>query len=109
MPKRVDHDPEARPIGCNGRYGSSGAEKHLYHGEPVCDDCGESRRHYQRERRRGQKYPRYLYPCGTRQAAQRHRRAGMTSKDMDLPCRLAEAAYTAESKVKRKARAKLAA
>jgi len=101
-----DHNPEARPEGCNGKYGTSGAAKHRYYGEAVCELCKESARHYQREGRRGQKYPRFIHPCGTWQAAKRHR---YNKESLDLPCRIAEAAYTAKCKAERQARAKLAA
>jgi len=93
---KFDHDPEDRPIGCNGRYGTSGAAKHHYHREEVCDDCKASARHYARERKRGQLYPRKLQPCGTRAAALRHRDRG---EERCLPCKIAEAAHQAERKM----------
>lgn len=98
-----EHDPEARPIGCNGRYGRSGESKHLHHGEKACEDCLASRRHYERERRRGQKYPRALRPCGTKAAAERHRNNG---EEIDLACRLAEADSSARAREKRRQRAR---
>lgn len=51
------HNPEARPLGCNGKYGSSGRGRHKYYGTPVCDACKASDNHYCRELRRGQTYP----------------------------------------------------
>lgn len=98
---KIDHDPEARPLGCNGRYGKSGWERHRRNGTEVCEACRESQRHYQREAARGQRYPRVLYPCGTHQAAERHRKNG---EPVDFPCRLAYAAYNTENSRKRRAR-----
>ena len=83
----LDHDPEARPLGCNGRYGKSGVNLHRYHKTPYCDACKASARHYEREVRRGQKYPRVLRPCGTRAAAERHRNKG---EELCWPCKIAE-------------------
>ena len=103
---KKDHDPEAKPLGCNGRYGTSGAAKHRYRKEEVCDACKASARHYQRERARGQLYPRVLYPCGTRPAALRHRSRG---EPLCFPCKVAEAADQAERKAKRQRRDKVAA
>lgn len=104
----LTHDPEAKPLGCNGKYGRSGMERHRYHGEEICEPCRESGRHYDRERRRGQKYPRTLYPCGTYQAAARHKRKG---EEVDYPCKVAYAERnTRDTRAKRaRARAKLAA
>lgn len=95
MSWNFDHDPEARPLGCNGRYGNSGAVKHNYYKTEACEDCKASARHYARERARGQKYPRVLQPCGTRAAALRHRAKG---EERCLPCAVAEAADQAERK-----------
>lgn len=97
---KFDHDPEAKPLGCNGRYGTSGSAKHHYHKTPPCEDCKASARHYARERARGQKYPRVLYPCGTRPAALRHRAKG---EPLCLPCKLAEAEYQVPANEARKA------
>lgn len=83
------HDPEARPLGCNGRYGTAGSVRHIRRKEPACEACKASANHYHRERRRGQLYPRRLKPCGTQAAAQRHRYHG---EELDFACRLAEAA-----------------
>lgn len=88
VPWDLSHDPEARPLGCNGRYGKSGINKHYHHKTDPCEACRESARHYERELRRGQKYPRRLQPCGTRAAALRHRYAG---EDVCFPCQVAEA------------------
>jgi hypothetical protein len=101
MPKRgpwkLDHDPEARPIGCNDAYGTSGATRHRRRGEQACQKCLDSAAHYLREYRRGQPKPRALKPCGTWAAAQRHRIKG---EDLDFACRLAESKYKAELREK---------
>ena len=89
----MEHDPEERPLGCNGRYGNSGTNKHYYHGETPCDDCRKSARHYQKEVRRGQKYPRMLLPCGTMGAAKRHYARG---EPLDAACKQAEYEYNAQ-------------
>lgn len=89
----LSHDPEARPLGCNGKYGASGRLRHTRRKEKVCKACSRSLNHYQRELRRGQNIPRKaLDPCGTRGAARRHREK---NEPIDLPCRLAEAAQAA--------------
>ena len=89
MPKHMrvtDHDPTARPLGCNGKYGSSGTQAHTRAGTAVCGACRASYNHYQRERRRGQGKPRIAQPCGTPAAADLHKRRGET---LDFACRLA--------------------
>lgn len=86
------HDPEARPIGCNGKYGPSGYKTHRRRGEPSCKKCSASKNHYQREYMRGQTYPHRLRPCGSKAAAVRHRKRG---EDLDFACRVAEAADNA--------------
>jgi hypothetical protein len=94
MPKRgpwdLTHDPAARPLGCNGAYGVSGAHKHRRQGEDTCPPCLASEAHYQREYRRGQPKPKALKPCGTWAAAQRHRKR---REPLDFDCRLAESVY----------------
>ena len=102
---KLDHDPEALPLGCNGLYGKSGYNKHKYHGTEPCEACKESKRHYERERDRGQNYPRKLKPCGTPAAAKRHR---YNKEPLDIACRLAEQRERNEIR-DRKRRAKLAA
>lgn len=87
---RLDHDPSARPLGCNGRYGGSGATLHYKRGETACDKCKASASHYKRERRRGERNPRRLKPCGTPAAAARHR---VNGEPVDFACHLAEANY----------------
>jgi hypothetical protein len=49
----LSHDPMDRPLGCNGRYGSSGELAHKRRGEEVCPACLASRRHLRREAKRG--------------------------------------------------------
>jgi len=97
MPKNWDrtHNPEARPLGCNGKYGTGGAKAHRRRGEPVCDACRASEAHYGREYRRGQGTRRLKYGCGTWQRHEQHRRKG---EPIDLPCRLAYNAYRARCK-----------
>lgn len=92
------HDPEAKPIGCNGKYGQSGYKTHRRRGEDVCSKCNRSKNHYQREVRRGQTYPHRLRPCGTKAAAVRHRKLG---EALDFACRVAEAADNAERRTAR--------
>lgn len=89
-PWRLDHDPEARPLGCNGAYGVSGARRHKRRGESACRACLDSAAHYLREYRRGQPKPRVLKPCGTWGAAQRHRVKG---ERLDMACVEAESVY----------------
>jgi hypothetical protein len=99
MPKnwKRDHDPFARPLGCNGRYGESGRHAHKKAGTVPCDDCRASSNHYARELRRGQPNPTPLHPCGTPAAARRHRYRG---EPVDLACADAEAKYHAENRAK---------
>lgn len=87
----LDHDPEARPLGCNGRYGNSGGAWHRRRGQPICAKCKASAAHYARERRRGGIRPRGLEPCGTLAAAERHR---FNKEPLCFKCRLADAAAT---------------
>jgi hypothetical protein len=96
-PWRTDHDPEARPLGCNGAYGPSGRKRHARRGEPNCQACKDSDAHYARELRRGQHLPRYINPCGTPAAARRHR---YNDEPVDLACADAEAAYHAANRAK---------
>ena len=97
MPRRgpwdLTHDPEARPVGCNGAYGVSGAHRHRREGTETCAKCLASEAHYQREYRRGQPKPKALKPCGTWAAAQRHRKK---REPLDFACRLAESEYKQE-------------
>jgi hypothetical protein len=89
-----DHDPEAQPLGCNGKYGGSGRKMHQRAGTPTCHKCRASNSHYQREFRRGQPAPRPRpKPCGTMAAAHRHREAG---EKPCLDCYAAEAKYHAD-------------
>lgn len=89
-PWQMSHDPEARPLGCNGAYGVSGAHRHRRRDETTCTDCLASEAHYMREYRRGQPKPKILKPCGTWAAAQRHRKK---REPLDFACRLAESKY----------------
>jgi len=101
MPKNWDttHNPEARPKGCNGRYGSSGSNRHRRAGETPCARCKRSEAHYARELRRGQGLKRQPpQPCGTNAA---HKRHGQRGEPIDLACRLGRAAYRAEQRAKR--------
>lgn len=82
------HNPAARPLGCNGKYGTSGAKWHRSHGQQVCAKCSASQNHYAREARRKALRPRVLKPCGTNAAAERHRAKG---EDLCWDCRLAVA------------------
>ena len=102
MPKnwKADHDPEARPLGCNGKYGPSGRKRHFRRGEPNCEKCRASEAHYAREMRRGQNLPRYINPCGTAAAAKRHRDKG---ERLCIPCATAEAKYHADLRAMKKA------
>jgi hypothetical protein len=94
------HDPEARPLGCNGRYGTSGRVAHERRGEPVCPACRDSSNHYRREAKRGNPGSgRRLQPCGTNAAAKRHRRKG--EKEC-LPCAVARSNYNGQFKKKPK-------
>ena len=95
----LDHDPDDRPLGCNGRYGKSGAAGHYYRGEPRCDACAASQRHYEKERARGQLYPRVLKPCGTVAAAKRHQG---NNEPMDFECSNAIYEYEKARREKRK-------
>lgn len=82
----LTHNPNARPLGCNGRYGKSGADKHRRHGTAVCKRCRASAAHYQREYTRGGIRPRKLEPCGTNAAAERHRAKG---EELCFACKVA--------------------
>ena len=94
-----NHDPEERPLGCNGRYGNSGGSWHRRQtrakARKVCARCKKSAAHYARERRRGGIKPRELQPCGTWAAAVRHRYKG---EELDFACRLAEAKQAQEKR-----------
>lgn len=92
----LSHDPEARPRGCNGKYGPSGRVAHQRRGEAPCELCSESLKHYRRERKRG--HPgtgRRLQPCGTPAAAKRHRRKG---EPVCFKCRVAATNYNTSVK-----------
>ena len=98
MRVKPDHDPYARPQGCNGKYGRSGARAHRYRGEQACPPCLTSENHYQREYRSGGiRKGRTLKPCGTQAAAKRHRNKG---ERLCFTCRVSEAAYWAEQRAK---------
>lgn len=104
---KKDHDPEARPLGCNGKYGDSGRKLHQRQGTKACQACRDSANHAERERARGQNTPRILRPCGTPAAVTRHRRRG---EPLDFDCALAETkmhnAKRARAREKAKAQAK---
>jgi hypothetical protein len=97
---KLDHDPETRPLGCNGRYGNSGGTAHRKRGETACDQCKASAAHYRRERTRGGIKPRKLKPCGTWAAAARHRHH---NEPLDFACYLAEAAKEQARRDRKKA------
>lgn len=82
------HNPYARPLGCNGKYGASGTTAHRKRGETPCAACSESNGHYVYETKTRGLKPRKLQPCGTNAAAIRHRRRG---EELCFPCRLAQA------------------
>ena len=46
MPVLATWDPLDLPLGCNGHYGNSGANKHYRNGTPYCDDCRASAAHH---------------------------------------------------------------
>lgn len=46
------------PLGCNGKPGPSGRNRHNYRKEPVCDVCKAAANHYQNTRRQSQREPR---------------------------------------------------
>lgn len=89
---RLDHDPFARPLGCNAKYGVSGTQRHQKAATPPCRRCLDSSAHYRRERRRGGLKPRTPQPCGTPAAAHRHR---ANNEPPCFKCRVAEARYRA--------------
>lgn len=91
------HNPNVRPLGCNGRYGNSGRRRHQRRGEMPCRKCTDSANHYKRETRRGQPMPRRLKPCGTPAAASRHR---FHSEPLDFACMVAEARHRTELRQK---------
>lgn len=95
-----DHDPDARPLGCNGKYGESGLQQHKRAGTEPCDACRESYRHNRRELRSGRIKPRTPAPCGTYPAAARHAHKG---EPLDFACRIARAQYRAELKQRKDA------
>lgn len=82
----LTHNPNKRPLGCNGKYGKSGADGHRRRGEKVCRRCSASANHYAREFTRGGIRPRKLKPCGTNAAAERHRAKG---EELCLACKVA--------------------
>lgn len=84
----LTHNPARRPLGCNGRYGKSGADTHRRHGQAVCKRCRASQNHYNREYVRGGVKPRPLKPCGTNAAAERHR---VNGEELCLACKVARA------------------
>lgn len=92
---REAHDPEARPLGCNGKYGVSGAQRHDRAGEERCEACRESCNHYKREQRRGGLVKRRPPACGTYPAVSRHKRR---SEPLDFACRVAQARYRAKNR-----------
>lgn len=99
---RWDHDPLARPLGCNGKYGNSGDARHRRRGEPVCEACRESCNHLQRERKRGGGNPRppVLNRCGTPTGARDHYRR---KEPLCLPCGVAQAKARSERYYAKKA------
>ena len=92
MPKnwKPDHDPFTRPLGCNGKYGTSGSKKHRRNNQAPCDPCKASEAHYACELRRGQGLPRHINPCGTNAAYKRHLEHG---EPIDFTCRVGRSNY----------------
>ena len=86
--RKKRHDPYARPLGCNGKYGASGTRAHKRRGEPPCPACSESNGHYVYETKHGGRRPRKLQPCGTNAAAMRHRRK---NEPLCFACQVAQA------------------
>jgi hypothetical protein len=104
VPKNWDytHDPDARPTGCNGKYGKSGAQRHRREGEdpcPRCPRCHASAAHYMREYRRGALMNVKPGGCGTYGGTAMHKAKG---EPTCFKCRVAEAAYRAELREKQK-------
>lgn len=95
----LTHNPDKRPLGCNGKPGVSGRDAHKARGEPPCEKCKAAVNHTKRERNRGQTYPKRLKPCGTDAAAARHRKR---KEPLDVPCQIAEAAAQRARKARRK-------
>jgi len=98
---RKDHDPFARPLGCNGKYGVSGVQRHTKAGTEPCKKCRESYAHYRREARRGGIKPRTPKPCGTYAAAQRHK---AKKEPLCFKCKVAETNYRTELRNRTKER-----
>ena len=100
MPRwKLSHDPEANPLGCNGKPGKSGYNKHKNAGTKVCRKCRAAFNWWQRERRRKGNVRRILRPCGTYAAYARHKRR---NEPVDLACAIAGADYAAERRRIRK-------
>lgn len=94
----LTHNPEARPLGCNGKYGGSGVKVHTRRGTEICERCRVSMRHYRREKRRGQHLARRRKPCGTHAGYRRHERA---KEPICFKCRVAETEYRAARKTRK--------
>lgn len=91
---RLDHNPFEQPLGCNGKPGRSGANRHRHIGEKPCRTCKDAENHWVREKRRGgTKKGRKVHPCGTYGAAQRHE---VNKEPLDFACRVARSKYQAE-------------
>ncbi|QWY79689.1 hypothetical protein PP637_gp60 [Arthrobacter phage Persistence] len=95
---QTTHDPTARPLGCNGKYGDSGRQQHKKAGTDYCTACRESSAHYRREIQRGGIKVRTPQPCGTYAAAARH---AYNKEPLDFACRIARANYRADLKAKK--------
>lgn len=101
----LSHNPMARPLGCNGRYGPAGPTRHRRRGEAVCERCRQSVNHYKREAKRGNPGTgRRLKPCGTNAAAKRHHYHG---EPLCFLCKVAEANYKSAKKARARKRKKL--
>lgn len=96
------HDPLARPLGCNGKYGQSAYKMHRRAGTEPCKRDLVSQAHYKREFHRGNGKPRRLKPCGTWAAASRHRR---NNEPLDFACSVAEAQYQQSRRDREKGKA----
>lgn len=95
----LTHNPNRRPLGCNGKYSSSGAATHRRRGEKVCKRCRISAAHYSREATRRGLRPRRLKPCGTNAAAERHRKNG---EELCFRCKVAIAQRSQERRDRKK-------
>jgi len=89
-------------LGCNGKFGESGYNKHRRAGTVPCRKCLDSRAQwYQHKKPIREVIPVNRAECGTIRAAWQHKRRRET---LDEPCREAIRAYDREQKRKQKQR-----